>query len=522
MQRKVIAETPRDFHDSIMLSDYLELTQSSYVKDMLSCVVPNNDNSAWITSSLSINTPASDQSLRQPIFLSKFNFRKLLSIKQTKPAGVYELALRAYVDGQKNIRLSAILRLDGEMIAKPNIPPANNGQPLLQFDAENISGLNEHLEIGQQLIQLLLRQDPPLSGKTLWQNIHDLQPMRLPSLKIFPSETHKKLELFRSSHTLIQTALIKRFKNYLAQLKTTYPKMPLASRAALALDACQNEMLNNAARLRIIEDLTYLADCVFNQDISGRKLILPQNSGQPLAIISEYFTLEDILQTYRHLPEDPRRPPVFISAWEPDFVPQELKLTSKTIRNNDAQELCSLLNLGFYISDETVENFQRAAERSPELVLSILDRDTLHNGDKRYAGGIIVVNTAAEVEKFIAAFKNLFKPNQEHLFDRRQFHKHEQTLGKIYGKFVRRMLTHHNQLALMLKTSPEKYAEYIRGALRECLPETAELLTNTDRENLKAAVDALTAKAAAEQKEFQEFVALLVLALWLALIAVPK
>ncbi|GBR74210.1 hypothetical protein NO1_1430 [Candidatus Termititenax aidoneus] len=509
MQSKIIAETKRslanrlispakdiaaaqtapdkNFDTSIVLSDYLELIQSDYVKNMLSVVVPNNNNSTRITSSLSINTLPSNQCLRAPFFIPKFNFRKLLAAKLTKPEGVFELKLKPYIvqqaDGQKILRVSAVLRRGGEDVA------ANN----------DAAGLEE-------LFQTLLQNKPPRSGKQIWQDIHDLHPVRMPNLKYFPPEIRHKLKSFLSAHTLVQSALIENFRNYLKQLEPLR-EIPLAIRAALALEACQNEVLNkNDYTLRVIEDLTYLADCVFNQDISAQKLALPQKTSRPLAVISEYFTLEDILQIYRQLPKDVRRPLVFISAWEPDFIPQEVKLTSKTIRNDDAQELCSLLKLDYYISDETVANFQREMTPAVESVLSILDRDTLHNGDNRYTGGIIVINTAAEVNKFITAFKQLFSLNQEHVFDRRQFHKHEQTLGRIYGKLTRRMLTHHKPLA-MLSKSEQEYTEYIRNALVECLPKTEELLTKTDWKNLQAAVKALTAKAAAEQEELKKYIA---------------
>ncbi|MDR1453916.1 MAG: hypothetical protein LBJ25_08105 [Candidatus Margulisbacteria bacterium] len=481
------AATDKYFDTFIILSDYQELTQSSYVKDMLSCVVLKNNNSTWVTSSLSINTPPSDRSLRQPVFLPKFNFRRLLSAKQSKTEGVFELTLQPHIiqdNSQKIISLSAILQCDGETIA-------------------NL----EQREIFRELAQELLQKKPPLSNKQLWQNIRDLQPMRLPGLKTFPPAIRRKLELLGLAHMSIQDSLIKNFKNYLEQLKM-FPKMPLTLRAALALEACQNEALNNNDQtLRVIEDITYLADRVFNQDISGKKLDLPQNNGQALAIIAEYFTLEDILQIYCHLPEASRRSLVFISAWEPDFIPQETKLTSKTIRNDDAQELCSLLELGYYISDETVEKFQSENALSPELVLSILDRDALHNGNNRYTGGIIVVNKEKEVKNFVKAFTQLFKPNPEYTFERRQFHKREQILGKIYGKFVRRLFTHHKP-AKMLADDSRQYEKYIREALEECLsPALLELLTGTDRENLQVAVKVLTAKTAAEQKELKEYVA---------------
>ncbi|MDR1114319.1 MAG: hypothetical protein LBL50_04440 [Candidatus Margulisbacteria bacterium] len=492
---KMPAAPDKNFDTSIVLSDYLELIQSDYIKNMLSCVVPNNNNSTRITSSLSINTPPSDQCLYTPFYIPKFNFRKLLTIKPAKSEDVFELKFKPYIarqaDGQKILRISVDLQRDGEDVA-----------------------IDEYPAQYAELFQSLLQNKPPLDGKRLWQDIYDLQPVRMPNLKNFPPEIHRKLKLLLTAHTLIQKALIKNFRNYLKQLEPLR-EIPLAIRAALVLEACQNEALNNNdSTLRVIEDLTYLADRVFNQDISARKLELPQQTDKPLAIISEYFTLEDILQIYRHLPKDVRQELVFISAWEPDFIPQEVKLTSKTIRNNDAQELCSALKFGYYISDETVEKFQSEAKKpqgettsSSELVLSILDRDTLHNGDKRYAGGIIVINTTKEAHRFVSAFKQLFEPNQEHIFDRRQFHKHEQTLGKIYGKLTRRLLTHHDPL-IMLGKSEQEYTAYIRNVLLECLPKTNELLTETDRKNLRAAVNALTAKAVAKQKELKEYVAL--------------
>jgi hypothetical protein len=421
-----------------------------------------------------------------PFFIPKFNFRKLLAVKLVKPEGIFELKLKPYIvqqtSGQKILRISAVLQHDGEDIA-----------------------IDEYAALYAELLQSLLQNKPPLDGKQLWQDIHDLHPARMPNLKNFPSKIRRKLELFLTAHTLIQSALIDNFRNYLKQLEPLR-EIPLAIRAALVLEACQNEALNNNdSTLRIIEDLTYLADRVFNQNISARKLALPQQTDKPLAIISKYFTLEDILQIYHHLPKEVRQALVFISAWEPDFIPQEVKLTSKTIRNNDAQELCSLLKLGYYISDETVENFQQGTAFSKESVLSILDRDTLHNGDKRYTGGIIVINTAKEVHRFVTAFKQLFEPNQEHIFDRQQFHKHEQILNRIYGKFTRRLLTHHDPLSILSKDEPE-YAAYIRKALLECLPKTTELLTETDTKNLQAAMDMLIAQAVAEQKKLKEYI----------------
>ncbi|MDR1323219.1 MAG: hypothetical protein LBK68_02155 [Candidatus Margulisbacteria bacterium] len=484
---KMPAARDKNFDTLIVLSDYLELIQSDYVKNMLSCVVPKNNNSTRITSSLSINTPPSDQCLHTPFSIPKFNFRKLLAVKSAKSEDVFELKLKPYItrqaDGQKILRISVNLQRNGENVA-----------------------IDEYPAQYAELLQSLLQKKPPLDGKRLWQDIHDLQPVRMPNLKNFPPEIRRKLKLLLTAHTLIQSALIENFRNYLKQLEPLR-EIPLAIRAALALEACQNEALNNNdSTLRIIEDITYLADRVFNQDISARKLELPQKTDKPLAIISEYFTLEDILQIYRHLPKEAHQALVFISAWEPDFIPQEVKLTSKTIRNNDAQELCSALKLGYYISDETVENFQQEPAFSKELVLSILDRDTLHNGDKRYTGGIIVINTAKAARKFVNAFKQLFEPNQEHIFDRRQFHKHEQTLGKIYGKLTRRLLTHHDPL-IMLSKSKQEYAAYIQNALLECLPKTNELLTETDWKNLWAAVNALVTKAVAKQKVLKKYIA---------------
>lgn len=308
----------------------------------------------------------------------------------------------------------------------------------------------------------------------------------------------QKLERFALAHQLIQDAFIKKIRSYIQQVSDSQLELPELVIIAIALEACLNELLTgNAPATRMIENITYIADRFFAQNITPEKLdFFPQNNDpRPLALLAEYFTLEDTLEIFQELPEKANL--AFISAWEPDFISQEKKRKDRQLRNDDTQELCELFGFGFYISDDTISNFNKLSEQLPDT-LCILDGETFKTFKNEqwhyFSETFFIMNQPAELERFIDTYNEIFSFSRdpEHILEADNFHERNLLLSKLYNQLDRRLLTNFDNLELMHRTTPAEYAVHLQNIFDKLKPDKAGILIDTDIISFNKVVDKLS------------------------------
>ncbi|MDR1997866.1 MAG: hypothetical protein LBQ83_06055 [Candidatus Margulisbacteria bacterium] len=428
------------------LTTYQVSLRTNYMKDILSVLVPQNDNSTLVTSGLGLNEHQRNPAPRIPVFTAKINFKQLLSTEMNNKYGRFSLKIFAYADGQQNIQLQEIFSCNGQKIPNPKECPEEYAYLRSKFRRQAARLSISADELARNIAEL---RPPDLLG--IIRNIPGLDP-----------GLSTRLYKFALSHSSFQNTLLPRIKNYLAQIRQKQPLLPLPIAAAAALEACANEMLHKGNAVRTIENITYIADCFYGQNITAQKTGV-ENPDRPLALLAEYFTFEDILQIIQHLPGPASSNLAFISAWEPDFIPQEVKRRSHIIRNDDTRELCSLFDIGFYISDSLVQDFKSTVKRTPRALLGILDGESFKSEQSFITETLFIINTPPELEKFTSAYTEIFgHPQiQKNILKTNHFHERSILLAEIYERIIRRILTHYDDFTRIRETSARGYFRHL-------------------------------------------------------------
>lgn len=382
-----------------MITRYQIADRTSYIKDALSILVEQNTNSTVLTSGLGINWHASDRTQRKPLFFKKINFRQLLTTEIRLDKNNYQLKLIPSIRKTINetvLHVRQLIYRNGQEVE--NTAEYAQVYPLLLKKlTDDIAELNIDISVIQENIKTFV----PYNFKNAIARIPNID-----------KAMQQKLERFALAHQLIQDAFIKKIRSYIQQVSDSQLELPELVIIAIALEACLNELLTgNAPATRMIENITYIADRFFAQNITPEKLdFFPQNNDpRPLALLAEYFTLEDTLEIFQELPEKANL--AFISAWEPDFISQEKKRKDRQLRNDDTQELCELFGFGFYISDDTISNFNKLSEQLPDT-LCILDGETFKTFKNEqwhyFSETFFIMNQPAELERFIDTYNEIF------------------------------------------------------------------------------------------------------------------